>query len=87
MDRLRNLANHLHLNSLSELPLEKPNPKNFNLKKWLELIVMVSIPIYSGKQTPKGPDYNVTDKFAYNKGPEWKIGSQPRNTLDTKAKY
>ena len=40
-----------------------------------------------GKQTPKGPNYNVTDKFSYNKGAEWKIGTNPRNTLDTKAKY
>ena len=40
-----------------------------------------------GKQTPKGPNYNVHDKFNYNKGPEWKIGTFPRNTLDTKAKY
>lgn len=40
-----------------------------------------------GKQTPKGPNYNVTDKFNYSKGPEWKIGTDPRNTLDTKAKY
>lgn len=22
-----------------------------------------------GKQTPKGPNYNVTDKFNYTKGP------------------
>ena len=40
-----------------------------------------------GKQTPKGPNYNVHDRFNYNKGPEWKIGTFPRNTLDTKAKY
>jgi hypothetical protein len=40
-----------------------------------------------GKQTPIGPNYNVTDKFNYSKGPEWKIGKNPRNTLDTKAKY
>lgn len=40
-----------------------------------------------GKQTPKGPNYNVTDKFAYQKGPEWKVGTAPRNTLDSKAKY
>lgn len=40
-----------------------------------------------GKQTPKGPNYNVTDQFAYNKSPTWKIGTNPRNTLDTKAKY
>ena len=40
-----------------------------------------------GKQTPKGPNYNVTDKFSYSKGQEWKIGTAPRNTLDTKAKY
>lgn len=40
-----------------------------------------------GKQTPKGPNYNVTDKFNYNKSQEWKIGTSPRNTLDTKAKY
>lgn len=40
-----------------------------------------------GKQTPKGPNYNVTDQFSYSKGPEWKIGTDPRNTLDTKAKY
>ena len=42
---------------------------------------------YIGKQTPKGPNYIPTDKFSYNKGPEYKIGTQPRNTLDTKAKY
>jgi hypothetical protein len=42
---------------------------------------------YPGKQTPKGPNYIPTDKFSYNKGPEFKIGTQPRNTLDTKAKY
>ena len=40
-----------------------------------------------GKQTPKGPNYHVTDKYSYNKGPEWRIGTNPRNTLDTKAKY
>ena len=40
-----------------------------------------------GKQTPKGPNYNVHDRFDYKKGPEWKIGTFPRNTLDTKAKY
>lgn len=40
-----------------------------------------------GKQTPKGPNYHVTDKFNYSKGPEWKMGTNPRNTLDTKAKY
>lgn len=40
-----------------------------------------------GKQTPKGPNYNVHDKNDYNKAPEWKIGTYPRNTLDTKAKY
>lgn len=40
-----------------------------------------------GKQTPKGPNYQVTDQFNYNKSPQWKIGSSPRNTLDTKAKY
>ncbi len=40
-----------------------------------------------GKQTPKGPNYNVTDKFSFSKGQEWKIGTSPRNTLDTKAKY
>ncbi len=40
-----------------------------------------------GKQTPKGPNYNVTDQFAYTKSPSWKIGTNPRNTLDTKAKY
>ena len=40
-----------------------------------------------GKQTPKGPNYHVTDKFNYSKGPEWRIGTNPRNTLDTKAKY
>lgn len=22
-----------------------------------------------GKQTPKGPNYNITDKFNYSKGP------------------
>ncbi len=40
-----------------------------------------------GKQTPKGPNYTVTDKFHYNKHPEWKMGTAPRNTLDIKAKY
>jgi hypothetical protein len=40
-----------------------------------------------GKTTIKGPNYNVTDKFNYSKGPEWKIGTNPRNTLDTKAQY
>jgi len=29
---------------------------------------MAKIDCY-GKQTPKGPNYNITDKFAYNKGP------------------
>ena len=43
--------------------------------------------VYAGKQTPKGPNYNVHDKFLYSKGPEFKMGTQPRNTLDTKAKY
>lgn len=41
----------------------------------------------AGKSTPKGPNYNVTDKYSYNKAPSHKIGTQPRNTLDTKAKY
>ncbi len=40
-----------------------------------------------GKQTPKGPNYNVTDKFNYSKSPSWKMGTDPRNTLDTKAQY
>jgi len=40
-----------------------------------------------GKQTPKGPAYHVTDKFNYQTDPQWKFGSQARNTLDTKAKY
>jgi hypothetical protein len=40
-----------------------------------------------GKQTPKGPNYIPTDKFNYIKDPEWKIGTEPRNTLDTKGKY
>ncbi len=40
-----------------------------------------------GKQTPKGPNYNPSNKFMYNKSPEFKIGTQPRNTLDIKAKY
>lgn len=48
---------------------------------------MVHLFAYLGKQTPKGPNYIPTDKFTYNKAPEFKIGSQPRNTLDTKAKY
>ena len=40
-----------------------------------------------GKEAAKGPNYNVSDKFAYEKDPEWKIGTTIRNTLDTKAKY
>ena len=40
-----------------------------------------------GKDTKKGPDYNVTDAFQYDKAPTWKIGTTVRNTLDTKAKY
>ena len=40
-----------------------------------------------GKDTKKGPNYNVTDAFSYDKAPAWKIGTNPRNTLDTKAKY
>ena len=40
-----------------------------------------------GKQTPKGPNYIPTDKFSYTKGPEWKVGTEPRNTLGTGAKY
>lgn len=35
----------------------------------------------------KGPNYNVADRFSFEKDPEWKIGTTPRNTLDTKAKY
>ncbi len=40
-----------------------------------------------GKQTPKGPNYIPTDKFSYIKDPSWKIGTETRNTLDSKAKY
>jgi hypothetical protein len=40
-----------------------------------------------GKQTPKGPNYIPTDKFSYNKDPTWKMGTQERNTLDSKPKY
>lgn len=40
-----------------------------------------------GKEAVKGPNYNVADKFSYDKSEEWKIGTTIRNTLDTKAKY
>jgi len=40
-----------------------------------------------GKEAKKGPNYNVEDRFSYEKSPEWKIGTTERNTLDTKAKY
>ena len=39
-----------------------------------------------GKTAP-GPNYDVTDKFTYEKAPEWKIGTDPRNTLNTGAKF
>ena len=64
-----------------------PNQKNSTPNKWPKSTAMVSSFFSVGKQTPKGPNYDITDKFSYMKGPEWKIGSQPRNTLDTKAKY
>lgn len=40
-----------------------------------------------GKEAVKGPNYNVADRFSFEKDPEWKIGTTARNTLDTKAKY
>lgn len=40
-----------------------------------------------GKETVNGPNYNVTDQFSYQKSPHWKLGTAPRNTLDTKGKY
>lgn len=74
-------------NFLLEHPKDKPNPKNFIPNKWPKLTAMVCYSYHPGKQTPKGPNYDITDKFSYVKGAEWKIGTQPRNTLDTKAKY
>ncbi len=55
-------------------------PKKFISKE------MAKVDCY-GKNTPQGPNYNVTDKYAYRKQPEWKMGTQERNTLDIKAKY
>jgi hypothetical protein len=64
-----------------------PNQRNLLINKWPKLIVMVPFYVISGKQTPKGPAYHVTDKFTYNTDPKWGFGTQARNTLDTKAKY
>jgi hypothetical protein len=40
-----------------------------------------------GKNTPQGPNYNVSSKFSYNSSPTWKIGTQERPSLGSKAKY
>lgn len=64
-----------------------PNLRNTRRRRWLTLTASVRCASKIGKATPQGPNYNVTDKFNYNRHPTWKIGTQPRNTLDTKAKY
>lgn len=40
-----------------------------------------------GISTPQGPDYTVSDKFAYKKSPEWKMNTTPRLKLNTEAQY
>lgn len=40
-----------------------------------------------GISTPQGPDYLTTDKFAYNKAPEWKMSTTPREKLNSEAQY
>ena len=84
---LKNQKNRVLPNILSELPIEMPNPRNSTRNKWLRLIAMVKQFSNSGKQTPKGPAYHVTDKYYYKTDPRWRFGTQVRNTLDTKAKY
>lgn len=77
----------MHLNIHLEHLVVMLNLKNSIPRKWPKLTVMVLVNSSIGKQTPKGPNYNPTDKFLYNKAPEYRLGTQPRNTLDTKAKY
>ncbi|KRX04808.1 hypothetical protein PPERSA_06442 [Pseudocohnilembus persalinus] len=45
--------------------------------------------IFEGKQSPGPLVYNVrgTDNFTYSKPPNWKIGTEVRNTLNTGAKF
>ena len=86
-EKSSNLISQVLLSFLLELPPEMQSPKSLPIKKPPTSIVLVLFVGYAGKQTPKGPNYNVHDKFLYSKGPEYKIGTQPRNTLDTKAKY
>lgn len=38
-------------------------------------------------KTSKGPNFEGTDRFAYNKAPGWVMGKNPRNTLDIKQPY
>eukprot|EP00828_Plagiopyla_frontata_P008124 TRINITY_DN1398_c0_g1_i2.p1 TRINITY_DN1398_c0_g1~~TRINITY_DN1398_c0_g1_i2.p1 ORF type:complete len:332 (-),score=26.75 TRINITY_DN1398_c0_g1_i2:79-945(-) len=40
----------------------------------------------TGKTGP-GPNYDVTDKYSYIKAPEYKFGTNPKNTLDTGPKF
>ena len=47
---------------------------------------MAKIDCY-GKNTPQGPNYNITDKYDFKKSPQWKFGTNERNALDNKAKY
>ena len=42
--------------------------------------------MFVGKKAP-GPNYDVTDKYTYLKDPEWKFGTDPRNTLNTGPKF
>lgn len=55
-------------------------PKKYTTKE------MANIDCF-GKSTPQGPNYDVHGDLNYGKSPTWKMGTQPRNTLDTKAKY
>ena len=42
--------------------------------------------MFIGKAS-QGPKYNPTDKFTYSKDPEWKFGTDPRNSLNTAPKF
>lgn len=62
-------------------------PKKYTTKEMADIDCFGISVVELGKATPQGPNYNVTDKFNYQRQPTWKMGTQPRNTLDTKAKY
>ena len=56
------------------------------MNKWLEHIYQVYINYILGKESI-GPNYNVTDKFSYNRGPTHQIGTEVRRDLSTEAKF